>query len=64
LQIRQQLRPPVIPVRLWLRTIDATSVLMPKTSMNENSYAVSWQDDIWFTGQIAPMQAISVTKRR
>jgi hypothetical protein len=36
---------------------------MPKTSMNENGYAVFWQNDIWFARQIASMQPISVTKR-
>jgi hypothetical protein len=61
-KIRQQLRPPIFCVCLWIRAVNAASVLMPKTSMNENRDPVFGQNDVWFTGQIFSMQPISISE--
>src|SRR6202022_4579062 len=62
LNVSCKLRPPVFGVCLWLRTVDATTVLMPKTSVNEDRYPVFRQDNVRFTGQITTMQPIFVSE--
>src|SRR5206468_2834938 len=62
LNIGQKLRSPVFRICLGVRAIDATAVLMPKTSVNEDRNSVPRQNKIRFPRQIAVMQAITISE--
>lgn len=46
--------PPSFP-GFWGSAFFASLVSMPKAPIDENCETVSWQNDIWFSGQISPM---------
>lgn len=64
LGVASELRSPVGHVRFWRPGIRArpTRVKVPKTAVDENDFPARPKNEIGFAGNIAGVQAVSVTK--
>jgi hypothetical protein len=62
--VSRKLRKPIGFVGTWRTPITARRVIvsMPETAVHEDNFAARPEDEVWVTGQVLPMQPVTVAK--